>query len=510
MRCRTLNMVNVVLTTQLFCLHLIGIGHAFVQAERPNFVILIADDISYNDIGCYGSPDARTPRIDALATEGIRLTHAYLTASSCSPSRCSIITGRYPHNNGNASELHREISSHLPSFTGILREAGYYTALAGKHHMAWGKPDGSESTVTEPFDRVYAAKTPENSGGHAYWNQALSECPPDQPFCLWLASLDAHRGWDSDLQWNESQYGPMHRPSAVHLPPAFVDTPETRQDFASYHNEVTRFDYFVGKVVDRLKAENLFDKTYLFVLADNGRPFPRAKTRLHDDGMKTYLVVTGPKIKEPGRACASLVSVIDIAPTIAALAGLERPATFQGESMLPIFEELDAEIRPFAFSEHNWHDYEALARSVRDQRWLLIRNDRPQFAMQGPADSVRSPTHQALRAAARSSQPLTPVQSDVLRVPRPQWELYDRQGDPHQVHNLAETGAYQIVRDQLASALAHWQETTGDDSPEVITPDSFDRQTGQSLGYGKRKFEQMKQPYVGRAMGADRINAKGY
>ena len=85
-------------------------------AERPNVIFFIADDVSWNDYGCYGNPAARTPHIDALAKNGIRFDQAYLTASSCSPSRSSIITGRYPHNNGKAAELHQPISWNLPWF----------------------------------------------------------------------------------------------------------------------------------------------------------------------------------------------------------------------------------------------------------------------------------------------------------------------------------------------------------------------------------------------------------
>ncbi|MDA7916465.1 sulfatase-like hydrolase/transferase, partial [Verrucomicrobia bacterium] len=129
----------------------LGLALPAIAAKQPNFVLIIADDIGYNDLGCYGSPDARTPHIDALAGEGIRFTQAYLTASSCSPSRSSIITGRYPHNNGNAAELHRPISAHIPSFTGLLQDAGYHTAITGKDHMTWEKPTDGQGSPTQHF-----------------------------------------------------------------------------------------------------------------------------------------------------------------------------------------------------------------------------------------------------------------------------------------------------------------------------------------------------------------------
>lgn len=473
--------------------------------ERPNFVFIISDDISYDDLGCYGSVDARTPHIDALATEGILFTNAYLTASSCSPSRSSIITGRYPHNNGEASELHRKISWHLPSFPGALRDAGYHTALAGKNHMAWHPAPDGETAPTGAFDQKYGAKVKGNSGGHGNWLEALAECPDDKPFFLWLAALDAHRVWDGRHEWDVDKYGPKYDPAKLTLPPAFVDTPETREDFAAYLLEVTRFDHFVGQVVDQLKTDGDFDNTCLFVVADNGRPFPRAKTRLHDDGMKTYFIATGPTIAEPGSVSDSLTSVIDIAPTVTELAGIGKPETFQGRSLLPIFEDVTAEIRPFAFSEHNWHDYKAHGRSVRDGRWLYITNNRPQLAQQGPADSVGSPTFQDILTAAESTEPLTPIQADILLAPRPEIELYDTAGDPYQIHNLAGDPTYASIENKLAAVLNNWIEKTGDSVPGNISIDGFDRKTGERTGQPADYYR----PPAGLDRQADQINDEG-
>jgi N-sulfoglucosamine sulfohydrolase len=473
-------------------------------ASRPNFVILIADDISHDDIACYGSLSARTPHIDALAAAGMRFNQAFLTASSCSPSRSSIITGRYPHNVGEASELHRPISGHLPSIAGMLRDAGYHTALAGKNHMSWTKPPAGTKTPTEPFTKIYPAKIDGNSGGHGNWIPALEKSPAGTPFFLWLAALDAHRAWDGDEEWDAARYGPKHDPATVILPPALVDTPETRADFASYLNEVTRFDHFVGEVIAWLKRTGKYDNTYVFVLADNGRPFPRAKTRLHDDGMKTYFIVTGPTVAA-GRTSDSLISVIDIAPTVAGFAGIARSPTFQGRSLAPVLRDPAAVIRPLAFSEHNWHDYEAHGRAVRDGRFLYIRNFRPKLALQGPADSTKSPSFQAL-LAARDTQTLLPVQQDVFRAPRPPVELYDSRADPHQISNLAGRPEFAAIERRLAAALERWMEETGDTVPDVITPDTFHRETGLPLP-GRRN--EAFRPPAGASRGADRINAEG-
>lgn len=487
---------------------LLGVSGAAsaATADRPNFVILISDDVGYNDIGCYGSLSARTPQIDALASSGLRFNQAFLVASSCSPSRSSIVSGRYPHNLGEAAELHRPISGHLPSIAGLLREAGYHTALAGKHHMSWTKLPEGATKPTEPFVKVYSPKVDGNSGGHGNWLSTIDEVPSGSPFFLWLAALDAHRGWDGDQEWDAGRYGPKHDPATVILPPALADTPETRRDFASYLNEITRYDYFVGQVIGRLKEKGMFENTYIFVLADNGRPFPRAKTRLHDDGMKTHFIVTGPAITARGRSSDSLVSVIDIAPTVAELAGIRKSPTFQGRSLAPILKNPAAVIRPLAFSEHNWHDYEAHGRAVRDGRYLFIRNFRPKLAWQGPADSVKSPSFQALRAARQGTTTLPPIQQDVFLAPRPETELYDTRADPHQVSNLSGRPEFAAVENRLAAALDRWMKETGDSVPEKITPDTFDRETGNPLP-GRRNNAYL--PPTGASRGADRVNTEG-
>src|SRR4051812_41471401 len=98
--------------------------------SRPNLLLLIADDVSWDDLGCYGHPHIRTPHLDRLARDGLRCDAAFLTCSSCSPSRCSILTGRYPHSAG-APELHQPLPKDQVGFAGTLKQAGYYTAAAG-------------------------------------------------------------------------------------------------------------------------------------------------------------------------------------------------------------------------------------------------------------------------------------------------------------------------------------------------------------------------------------------
>lgn len=472
--------------------------------NRPNVILFIADDVSWNDYGCYGNQAARTPNIDALAADGIRFDNAYLTASSCSPSRSSIITGRYPHNNGKAAELHKPISGHLPWFPEVLKENGYYTALSGKHHMTMVAQNGKNVPRPNVFDHVDGGKTKQNSGGHANWVSITEERPKNQPFFFWFAAYDAHRGWDSDRQWDEDRYGPMHTPGNVIVPPFLIDDQKTRSDLASYYNEVTRYDYYIGQVVQTLKQQNALDNTLIFVMADNGRPFPRAKTRLHDSGMKTALVAHWPKGIQSTGTRDGLVSVIDLAPTILDVAGSTVPKTCQGTSLQTMFADPSNLVRTHAFSEHNWHDYEACGRSVRHGDYLLLKNFRPQFPQQGPADSVRSPSHQSL-LAAKDQGKLTAAQSDVFQAPRPKLELYNVAQDPYQLNNLAGSVKTADIQKQLSAVLDRWMTETCDSVPEKISPDTFHRVTGKPL----KNLNAATAITPGEDKQADKCNASG-
>ena len=475
--------------------------------ERPNIILFIVDDVSSDDFGCTGNCFARTPSIDQLAADGTRFTNFFLTASSCSPSRCSIITGRYPHNNGEACELHQPLSAHLVKFPALLKKAGYYTAIAGKDHMPQKEAD--EKAV---WDLKKGGRVQGNSGGEAHWLEIVRNRPREQPFFFWFASFDAHRGWDADQEWDGGKYGPAHQPEKVAISPYLADTRETRKDLASYYNEITRFDWFVGQVVQELKRQQTLENTLILVMADNGSPFPRAKTRVHDSGMKAPFIAHWPAgIRTGGSSSDQLLSAIDICPTVLELAGVTVPQQVQGTSLAPLLADPEKRVREYAFSEHNWHDYEAHGRAVRDSAgYLYIRNALPEKSWAGPADSIASPSHKAL-VAAREAGTLTKGQADVLLAPRPSEELYLTVEDPAQLENLVEVKAHARKLAELRRVMDQWQDVTGDSVPENISRDFFDR----DLGYidkntnkrisGKRELGDPP----GMDRGADQINKPG-
>lgn len=429
------------------------------KPEQPNFIVFIADDAAWNDCGPYGNQNIKTPNINKLAEEGLVFNNAFLTTSSCSPSRCSILTGRYPHSTG-AAELHMPLPADQILFAGELQKAGYFTAVAGKYHIG---PKRAE------FDTIYGG----SPSGCEYWVEALKNRPKDKPFFLWLAALDPHR------DYSPGSIPEPHRPEDVIVPPYLPDNDSTRKDLALYYDEISRMDSYIGKVMAELKNQGLDENTLVIYMTDNGRPFPRAKTRMYDSGIKTPFILRWPEKLKNGMSDA-LISSIDIAPTLSELAGAEISETYQGISFLPVLENYTAETRNYIAAEHNWHDYQAHERAIRNQKYLYIRNAFPELNASPPADAVRSITYQAMIKLYKEDK-LTENQLDCFIAPRFAEELYDVVNDPYQFYNLAGNPEYANALDEMRKLMDNWMVEFDDKIPKNPTPDKFDRWNGRNL-----------------------------
>jgi len=421
-------------------------------ADRPNFIFFLTDDISFDDIGAYGNTFVKTPNLDRVAAEGMVFDRAYLTISSCSPSRCSMITGRYPHNTG-APELHMPLPEDQVTFIQQLKEAGYHTILSGKNHM--GNPERLG------FTEVSSGKGP---SGSEDWVDLLKDRPNGRPFFAWFASQDAHRGWQAD------EHAPVYDPEMIVVPPYMVDGPETRKELAAYYSEVSRTDTFTGKLIAELRRQGIAENTYFVYCTDNGRPFPRCKTRMYDSGSKTPLIIWRPGTIEPART-RSLVSAIDFAATFLDLAEVKPSPTIQGVSFAAVLKDPKASVRDYAFTERNWHVYSAHERAVRHGDWLYIKNAFPEkMALSVESDSKVYPAAIEYWERQRANA-LLPWQWDVQLAPRPKVELYHTLADPHQFTNLAGQLEFQDIQQHLEKVLNEWSEQTGDTVPRELTPD---------------------------------------
>ena len=459
--------------------------------KRPNIVFIIADDLAWDDLGCTGNPGVRTPNLDRLAKGGMRFTNAYLTISSCSPSRASIITSTYPHQT-DAEQLHWALPADRLTFVELLKASGYWTAAAGKWHLG--------NAVKDRFDEVReadvsgfqlptgeaakAGKIVQKAVGDArsgcdQWVPLLKARPTDKPFFLWLAALDPHRDYDEGILEQP------HKPGDVRLPPYVADTPRSRRDYALYYDEITRLDRFVGGVMAELKEQNVAENTFVLFISDNGRPFPRDKTTLYDSGIKTPFIVHWPGRIGAGSLCNGLLSSVDIAPAFLELAGLSTPKVFEGRSFLPLLRNPQKGIREFVFAERNWHDYEDRVRAVRNRRFKYIRNFYNDLPNTPPADVVRSVAYREM-IRLRDEGRLVDAQKNTFIHPRAKEELYDTQSDPFELKNLANDPTQARRLKRFGSALAKWQKKTGDTKPRFRTLDEFGREDGQALPVRER------------------------
>jgi arylsulfatase A-like enzyme len=241
-------------------------------------------------------------------------------------------------------------------------------------------------------------------------------------------------------------------------------------------------------------------------MADNGRPFPRCKTRLYDSGIKMPFVIHWPDgLHHAGAQCQALVSAIDIAPTILELTGLQAQESIQGISMIPLLQDPNAKMREYVFAEHNWHAQIAHERMVRWKDYVYIRNAHPQLPQiitiesQCPARELRELFDQGKATAA---------QADPFIAPRPAEELYLVSDDPHQIRNQIDNPKHHETLEHLRKIMDEWQRRTGDTTPSLdqATPDRHDRKTGERFYPGSRPPTGI---LPGQTAGATKINDPG-
>jgi N-sulfoglucosamine sulfohydrolase len=412
--------------------------------ERPNFVILIADDLGWNDVGAYGNDFVHTPNIDQLAREGIQFTRAFLTTASCSASRASILTGRYPHSNG-LVHLHQSLAPEEQTIAGALKEAGYFSGSAGKWHIGHGPKS--------QFDQVLGER---EETGTRYWIDILRDRPRDRPFFLWLGSRDPHRPHDGG-----TEFAKQYDVSAIRVPQRFVDGPEVRKELLDYYLEASRFDFDVGRVITELKEQGELDNTVVIVMSDNGRPFHGGKEMLYDDGIKTPFIVYWPQgMGQPGKY-EHLISVIDVAPTLLELAGVPTSPGMQGRSFASIFADRTITLHDYIYAERNWHGRNFHERAVRSSKFLYKENQYPDTGDCVHSGYKSSGPYQALVKSYERGE-LDEIGEACFAKVRDAIQLLAVSDRGVDYRNLAKSPEHAGVLREMARELRAWRESTGD------------------------------------------------
>ncbi|UDQ99490.1 sulfatase-like hydrolase/transferase [Lentisphaerae bacterium WC36] len=314
--------------------------------------------------------------------------------------------------------------------------------------------------VKRAFNFISGGKGP---GLQENWVSILAKRPKEKPFFMWLASSDAHHPFTI-----RKGQGKIYDPDEIDVPPYLYNGPLTRQDMAKYYHEVSRADYYMGKLLAELERQNISDNTYVIFCADNGQPFPRAKTRMYDSGSKSPLIIWSPKKVKPA-VSDSMVSLIDIGPTVLNLAGIEKADSMFGVSLKPVLKNRKKSVRDFVFVEHNWHVLPAHERMVRFGDWLYIKNSWS-FEPLGCREILplkdEFPTAYELNQM-RKKRKLKPEQLDVYLQKRPTEEFFYVKKDEHQFKNLVNQKECGHILNYARAVLNLWTTETKDSVPDL-------------------------------------------
>ncbi len=424
---------------------------ATAAGDRPNFVFVLADDLSHFDVGCYGG-QAHTPHMDGLAQEGVRFTNCFQSSPTCSPTRHNIYTGQSPFKTG-AYPNHTFANPGTESIVHYLQPLGYRVAISGKTHI---KPQS-----VFPFEYLNKGNSPDFDAIEAFIKSCQTD---DTPFCLFITSNEPHAPWDKG---DPSRYSV----DTVALPYTFVDTPETRDAQVRYLAEATYFDAQVGQALDLVDQYGLKQNTLFIATTEQGSSLPFAKWTLYDAGLHTGLIARWPGKIEPGSVCDALVEYSDIVPTFVEAAGGQPAAILDGKSLLPLLSGETNKLKDYVFSQMttkgiiNAPEHFGL-RSVRSLEYKYIWNFTPEVRFENvvtiPEDTKWGES-QVFNSWKRKAKHDPDAAEKVRRYHhRPSEELYAIGEDYHEWNNLADNPEYADIKRTLRAALLDWMEQTGD------------------------------------------------
>ena len=411
------------------------------QSERPNILWISTED--HNPaIGAYGDEYAHTPNIDRMAEEGILYRNAFVPSPICSPARSGIITGMHATSLGTQNlRSVIEIPDYIKTLPELLMENGYYTTNNVKTDYNFD-PEGRW----------------DESSNEAHWRNRPSD---EQPFFSVFNIMTPHEGPANvyDQHYFE-RLDERRNPDEAVLPPYFPDTPEMRKLWARYYDLISATDLETQDILDQLEEDGLAEDTIVFFWSDHGFGLPRYKRWLYTSGLEAALIVrVPPKFRHlaglpPGSETAELITLIDLAPTVLSLAGVETPDYMEG---VPFLGEFKTQPRThFVAHRDRADDVYDMARAVRTERFMYIRNYMPHLPY--IQDALIFGNHKRSFAElhrARAAD-LLPKHGEAMFRPRPMEELFDVKADPWELNNLADDPKYKFVLEEMRSHLNKW------------------------------------------------------
>jgi len=337
---------------------------AKASADRPNVVIALCDDLGYGDLACYGHPHIKTPNLDKLAEQGVKLTDCYAAAPVCSPARAGMLTGRTPYRCGVYDWIPADRAMHLKqreiTVAALLKQAGYATCHVGKWHCN-GKFNSAEQPQPDDhgFDHWFSTQNNARPSHHNPHNFVRNGRPVGQlqGYSSQLIAQEAidwlKNGWDREqpfclFVW----FHAPHEPIATG--PEFMDMYEGHKE-AIYYGNVTQMDHEFGRLVKSLDRMKLDGNTFVMFTSDNGPetlkryrgahrsfgspgPLRGMKLHMYEGGIRVPGIIRWPGKVQPGTVSSEPVNGTDVLPTLCALAGATVPKDrpIDGTSILPI------------------------------------------------------------------------------------------------------------------------------------------------------------------------------
>lgn len=447
---------------------LTAIAHA---AEKPNFVLIMADDCTWSDLEIHGG-QARTPNLVKLAGEGMKFERCFQAAPTCSPTRHCLYTGLYPVKSG-AWPNHTMVYDHVKSIATYLQAGGYRTHLSGKTHIA--------PKSAFPFEYSVKKGNPDMAAVTAFLGQCAEK---KTPFLLIAASNEPHSPWNKGDRT-------AYPPDKIKLTPIQVDTPATRRGLSAYFAEISYFDSQVGEVLAALDAKGLSDNTFVIVLSEQGYDLPFAKWTCYDAGLRSACVVRWPGKVKPGSTTDAMVEYVDVVPTFLAAAGLPAPGVLDGKSFLPVLEGKAGKHKSHVFAQETSKGIIAGPvhygiRSIRGERYRYIRNFTPEVAFRN-YPIQRQPFLGWKKRGDEGDAHAAALVHDYQH--RPAEELYDCVADPWNRDNLIGDESLAPIVADLRARLDDWMKSQGDkgQATEELALTRMPKKAGGRKATGKRK-----------------------
>ncbi|PKA99784.1 arylsulfatase A-like enzyme [Flavobacteriaceae bacterium MAR_2009_75] len=424
--------------------------------DQPNIIWLVAEDQSPEWFPMYGDSTISLPNIESLVIDGVTFDNAVAPVPVCAPSRSSLITGMYPSTLGTHNmrthtawrKISEPLLDSLPSyspivpdgvkmFTEYLRKEGYYTANGPKEDYNFAKTEGAWDESSK--------------------NRHFRKREDGQPFFSVFNFSVCH---ESQI-WQRGKDSLFVNPKDVQVPPYFPDNDTIRHDLAVNYSNLKRLDNQIGKVIDELKEDGLYENSIIFFYADHGGPFPRHKRALYDTGVKVPLVIKFAQNEKAGTRDERQISFIDYAPTVLSLAGIEPPKVMQGTAQFGTFEAHKKPNYTYHTSDRFDEIYDRL-RAVRSPRYKYIKSFNTEISHAMPLIyRAQMPMMRELRRQYASGN-LNEEQSKWLHPTKPVEEFYDLQEDPYELNNLADNPKMQDTLAKYRQLLKDWMDDTND------------------------------------------------